>query len=93
MPVDLFTSNLLSKGSYVDDHELIGYSETHCQTQRAMFTGAQLQRMFDLAGMKPSQPLVGYEWYSMQGDMLKLCSAARANLRRSTFEVIDGGKT
>lgn len=46
----------------MSDNEFLGYVESHCRTERALFNSGQIRRLYELAHMKPPY-LNG--WYSM----------------------------
>lgn len=64
------------------DAELIGYCELHCQTERALFNGAHINRMLALAGHP--EPYVREvpddQFFSAHGEMEVLCKLARERL-------------
>lgn len=56
----------------MEDDELIGYCELHCQTTRALFHFEHVNRMIELAGFPDNYPkkLDGSkEWYSLHKEM------------------------
>jgi hypothetical protein len=58
------------------DEELIGYCESHCTTERALFHSKHINRMIILAGRgEHDAKLDG--WYSMHSDMQNLVDMAR----------------
>lgn len=65
---------------FKSDEDLIGYCELHCETQRALFNGAQINQMFILAG-KESPNMAQDSWASMHYDMAELCKIARKRIR------------
>jgi hypothetical protein len=70
---------------FKDDKELIGYCEIHCETPRALFNGAQIKRMHELAG-EPTPKMADDSWISMHYDMAVLCKAAREKSRKTARE-------
>lgn len=65
----------------MNDRELLGYAEIHCQSDRALFSAEHLNRIYRLAGYEPNTALSGF--YSMhEPEMKPLVAAARANLNR-----------
>lgn len=67
------------------DNEFLGYCEIHCETDLAMFSRAQLDRLRALAGYadltwKGPQP----EWYSLGPDsIMPVVKAARTRLEKT----------
>jgi hypothetical protein len=61
----------------MSDEELIGYCQLHCETERALFSGAQINRMILLAGC-PSDFVtsVSEGWHSLHEEMAELCELA-----------------
>lgn len=67
----------------MNDEDLIGYCEIHCTTERALFSGVQVNRMIELAGF-PSTFVSGVKssgWFSIYQEMQELCDLARARLQ------------
>lgn len=60
------------------DEDFIGYCELHCQTQRALFSGDQINRMARLARLDIHYPRE--QWLSMHQDMQMMCELAREYL-------------
>lgn len=66
----------------MDDQSFINYCKIHCTTQRALFSGEDVNRMIDLAAnaffnyrkVKPG------EFYSLHDEMEHLCHWAQKNL-------------
>lgn len=89
------TSVKLPEG-FSSAEQLIGYCELHCETERALFSGQQVNAMMALAGHAPedffdegtgpSDP----RWYTLKEAMRLLCSMARerldADVQRSRAE-------
>lgn len=67
----------------MDDDHFIGYCEIHCKTERALFSGAQINRMLDLAGNPPDfvRWLPASNWYSVHEPMQELCDLAKARIK------------
>lgn len=70
----------------MNDEQLIGYCEIHCETPRALFNGKQVKRMLALAGElnaieEAELQLDDDDWLSIKGDMRELCEKARKNLK------------
>jgi len=71
------------------DLELIGYCDIHCETPRAMFNDAQINRMIELAGFPESFPrTVSRGWYSLHEDMKDLVKLARDRLPKSPLRCV-----
>lgn len=68
--------------SPMTDEHFIGYCEIHCTTERALFSGAQINRMLKLAGNPPDYVrwLPAGNWYSVHEHMQELCDIAKARL-------------
>lgn len=68
------------------DNELIGYCESHCKTERALFVGEHINRMLALAGHPDGyvQEVPKDQWLSVHGEMENLCRIARK--RRANTE-------
>ena len=64
-----------------EDHKLIGYCEIHCETDRALFNGKDVARMFELAGEPLEHPPSARQFISMHQEMAELCKKARARHR------------
>jgi hypothetical protein len=66
------------------DAELIGYCDIHAETERALFSGAHINRMFKLAGIFEEERYCCNEkfFYPMKGEMKQLVSLARARMRK-----------
>lgn len=68
--------------SMTDDASFITYCQIHCTTERALFSGAQINRMLKLAGNPPDYVrwLPASNWYSVHEHMQLLCTLARERL-------------
>lgn len=67
--------------------DLIGYCELHCQTERGLFSGAQINEMMRLAGLgKGDLPNQGF--YSVHEPMEALCRDARRRLLRQKLRIV-----
>lgn len=65
----------------MDGIDLIGYCEIHCHTERALFVGAHVNRMIELAGNpKGFRHVDPNQFYTVKGDMERLCELARERL-------------
>lgn len=66
----------------MEDEELIGYCEIHCQTPRALFNSQQINRMLVLAGHPKGYPkeIEPNRWVTVHADMEDLCKIARKRL-------------
>ena len=68
--------------SGMTDEELIRYCETHCQTERALFSAAQINRMLELSDYMrfngPVQPDTC--WISLHSEMMEMCEQARLRM-------------
>jgi hypothetical protein len=69
--------------SAMTDAELIGYCEIHCETERALFVGAHINRMIALAGFPPGFPAAvpPDEFRSAHEEMAELCELARDRIK------------
>ena len=74
----------------MNDLELIGYCDLHCETPRALFNGTQVNRMISLAGHPASFVRAVPEdvWLSVHEDMKDLCSLARARLAKPATPIL-----
>jgi len=63
------------------DEEFIGYCEIHCATQRALFLGRDINRMYALAGRTDTRVPEG-EWFTVRSQMMALCDSARKRLAK-----------
>jgi len=63
----------------MNDNDLIGYCDIHCETPRALFNGKQINRMLELAG--ETQRVPPDTWLSLHEDMKVLVKRARARAR------------
>lgn len=65
------------------DAELISYCEIHCQTERALFSSAHINRMLALAGHPEVyvREVPADRFFSAHGEMEVLCKLARVRLR------------
>lgn len=61
------------------DEQFVNYCEIHCQTQRALFSGRDINRMLDLA--RGPDEYIRYlpadEWFSVHEEMQELVDRAR----------------
>lgn len=67
----------------MDNEALIGYCELHCQSERALFSSADINRMLVLAG-NPTHFVKSVpegRFFSVHEQMEELCRLARARLR------------
>lgn len=66
--------------SWVDDEELIEYTDSHCRTERALFHRDHVARMYALAGRSVTTELPEFVgWHSYDG-ALDVVREARASL-------------
>ena len=72
------------------DEQLIGYCEIHCETERALFKGRDINRMLELAGHPKGfiQSVPEDHFFSVHDEMKELCKLARVNLRRSGIRLV-----
>jgi len=66
------------------DEHLIGYCELHNDTDRALFSGLDWQRMADMAGVCIAE-LQPHQFYSDKYDMRKLINIIRAKQEMEKF--------
>jgi hypothetical protein len=67
----------------MNDEQFIGYCETHCRTERALFSGAQVNRLEELAGVQPAT-LFANNWYTMRANYAQpLVDEARRRMREA----------
>ncbi len=59
----------LRGGSEMDDKELLGYADTHSETERALFSREHVIRILTLAGERV--PFAIPEWVSVSADTMK----------------------
>ena len=64
--------------------ELIRYCELHCQSERALFSGEQINEMLRLAGRGKGY-LPDKNFYPLRQGMPTLCRAARRRLHQVTI--------
>jgi hypothetical protein len=68
------------------DREFIGYCRIHCTTERALFVGAHINRILDLAGRPEGynqDRIPDGSWHSLsEGWMLPLCDLADARAKQ-----------
>lgn len=77
------TSTQIVLTSGMTDNELIGYCETHCRTERALFHADQINRMIVLAGMSNTLPGIPENAFrSMHETMVDLCELARERQKK-----------
>lgn len=63
----------------MNDREFLGYVEFHCRTERALFSGIHIVRLYELANKKHQCPVTKEEWYGMHDDIAgPLVISARA---------------
>jgi hypothetical protein len=69
--------------SEMNDLDLIGYCDLHCETERALFHADHINRMIALAGYPKNFPrkVVDVKWVSTHEDMKELCKLARARMK------------
>lgn len=78
----------------MDDQRLIGYCESHCTTERALFNGEQISRMIRLAGQPKNYAQASRfdkeDWLSVdEATMLPLVKLARENLAwREKYKIV-----
>jgi len=67
----------------MNDEELIDYCDMHSESDRALFSGSQINRMLELAGHPESfaRRVSPNAWISMHDEMKTLCFIARARIR------------
>lgn len=80
----------------MNDETFLGYCHLHARTERALFSGVQIKRLYVLAGVEAGAPDVkDTDWLSMPADVADpLIEAARRRRRASApkLTVLDGGK-
>lgn len=78
----------------MDDESLIGYCELHCQSERALFKGVDINRMLALAGHPAgfAQSVPADQFMSVHEPMEELCRLARTRLKvaRSQAQACEG---
>lgn len=62
----------------MSDDQLIGYCEIHCETEVALFSPEQINRMLALAGHPEGYVHSVDRWLSVGSEMRHLCELARA---------------
>ena len=64
------------------DAALISYCDLHCETQRALFIGNDINRMLALAGHPDgfARRVPDDEWISVHEPMKELCALARKRM-------------
>lgn len=69
-------------GNGMNDRDLIGYCEIHCQTERALFKGDDVNRMIQLAGYPEGfvRQVPGHQFFSLHEEMEELVKLSRARL-------------
>lgn len=67
-----------------DDIDLINYCEIHCESERALFKGAHINRMLILAGSPEGfvKSVPPDSFISVHDEMKRLCRLARDRLDR-----------
>ncbi len=71
------------------DEEFLGYCEIHCRTERALFSGSQVDRLNELAGRPPSY-VFSHQWVAMRADYAQPCiDDARRRLREAEEKTRD----
>lgn len=76
----------------MNDRDLIGYCEIHCQTERALFKGDDVNRMLQLAGYPEGfvREVPGHQFFSLHDEMEELVKLSKARLLKpSSSMVID----
>lgn len=79
-------------GNGMNDRDLIGYCEIHCQTERALFKGDDVNRMIQLAGYPEGfvREVPGHQFFSLHDEMEELVKLSKARLLKpSSSMVID----
>ena len=66
----------------LSDEEFIGYCEIHCKTERALFNGAQLNRIQRLAFGKLNYEFPENFWRSEHEQMAEACKLARERIKQ-----------
>lgn len=80
--VKIYNLRLKVERGPMTDEELIGYCEIHCETERALFSGSQINRMYALAGVDGERLSLRVDaFYSMHEDMKELCLKARKRIK------------
>lgn len=69
-------------GNGMNDRDLIGYCEIHCQTERALFKGDDVNRMLQLAGYPEGfvRQVPGHQFFSLHDEMEELVKLSKARL-------------
>lgn len=75
------------------DLELVGYAEIHCETDRALFSVAQLRRLFALADVEFPEPSLPDSAFRSAGPGLvhRLTKLARRRLACPRYEACESG--
>lgn len=77
---------------FMDDDEFLGYCHLHSRTERALFSGVDVARLYKLAGREKHAPagLNPQGFFTMrEGIADPLVEMAR---KRARFTVLDGGR-
>lgn len=63
--------------------DLIRYCDLHCESERALFSGAHINRMLELAGHPEGfvKSVPSDAWISVHEDMKTLCELARDRIK------------
>lgn len=80
----------------MNDRDLIGYCEIHCQTERALFKGDDVNRMIRLAGYPEGyvREVPGHQFFSLHDEMEELVKLSKARLvSPSSALIIDQNDT
>ena len=64
-----------------EQKKLIGYCSLHCHTERALFSGRDVARMFELAGEPLEHPPDASQFFSMHDEMMELVTKAQKRHR------------
>ena len=71
----------------MNDNELIGYCDSHSETERALFCREHVERMLKLAGIENKCDLPAF--ISLKGEMKNLVTRARERSNSFKFIVDD----
>lgn len=66
----------------MNDNDLINYCESHCKTERALFSGTDVNRMIELAGYPDDyvRSVDSNQFFSLHFEMENLVKLARTRL-------------
>jgi NADPH-dependent ferric siderophore reductase len=67
------------------DEQLVGYTELHSQTERALFHSGHVNRMLELAGREERIPEGWYAWHYCEAK--RTIEAARENLKKKLPQI------